>query len=109
MRGTRKRRKLALTRDGFVQADAGVCGVELPLGAIGIADGDPGVADKVKVIREALDFPGFEVKGILGDEKSGIRGALEFYGAADIAKGSVAGADVVVGLVAFDVLVSVIE
>ncbi len=84
-------------------------GEKLPGGTLGIADGDPGLADEIDVAREPLDFTGLEVEGIRRDEDHGVGAAEDLDGAADVAEGAEAGGDVVTGFVGFEVLVFVVE
>src|SRR6266403_791701 len=96
-------------RNGFIEMDAGVGGVELPLGVGRIANGNPGAVDEVNVSGEAFNVASFEVEGIIGKKESGIGAALNLDGAANIVKEAMAGADVVVRFLGFEVLGTVIE
>jgi len=62
------------------------------------------VLDDVDLLGEAVDFLGFEVERIAGDEEAGIGAALEFQEAADFLEGAAACGDVVVGFVGFEML-----
>ncbi len=95
--------------DGFVDANLRVRSVELPLGPRRIADGDPGAANAIEVAGKALDGARFEIQRIVG-EKDLITGlALDSESAVNVLKKAVTGADVVVRLGSFEMLVAVIE
>ncbi len=96
-------------RDGFIEMNPRVRRVELPLGVLRVADGDPGTVDKVDVAREAFDVPCFEVKRIIGNQDCRIGPPLDLDVAANVVKEAVAGADVVMSFFGFEVLVAVIE
>jgi hypothetical protein len=59
-----------------LHGDFGARGIKLPGGLLRIADGDPGMLDDVDLLGEAIDFLGFEVKRVAGDEEAGIGAAL---------------------------------
>ena len=75
----------------------------------GIADGDPGAVDEVQTAGEALDVARFEVKRIVRNQDRGIGVAFDFDIATNVVEKAVAGADVVVRFVGFEVLVVVVE
>jgi hypothetical protein len=60
-----------------LDGDFGARSVKLPGGLPRIADGDPRVLDDVNLLGEAVNFLGFEVERIAGDEEAGIGPALE--------------------------------
>jgi hypothetical protein len=60
--------------------------------------------DDVDLFGEAVDFLGFEVERIAGDEEAGIGAALEFQETADFFECAATRGDVVVGFVGFEVL-----
>jgi len=91
--------------DFIVEVHVGMRGKKLPAGTRGIADGDPGFADDVDIFAKALGFFGLEKKGIFGDEDGGAGLTDDFYGAADAMEEAVAGVDVVVGVVGFEMLI----
>src|SRR5712664_3483057 len=96
-------------RDGFIEPDPRVGCVELPIGVLGIAYGDPAAVDKVDVSREALHVPCFEVKRILRNQNCQIGAPLDLDIAANVVKEAVAGADVVMSFIGFEVLVAVVQ
>src|SRR5712664_2664820 len=93
----------------FIETDPRVGRVELPLGALGVADGDPAAVDEVYLSREAFDVPCFEVKRIVGNQNRWIGPPLDLDVAANVVKQAVSGADVVMSLLGVEVLVAVIE
>src|SRR5258708_39333303 len=95
--------------DSFIEADPRVGRVELPLGVLGVADGDPAAVDEVDLSREAFDVPCFEVKRIVGNQECRIGPPLDHDVAANVVKQAVSGADVVMSLLGVEVLVAVIE
>ncbi len=86
--------------DGFIEADSRVRRVELPLGMLGIADGDPRAVDEVDISREAFDVPRFEVERIVRNQECRIGPPLDLDVAPNVVKGAVPGADVVMVAVA---------
>src|SRR6266436_975322 len=96
-------------RDGLIQTNARVRGVELPFGMLRVADGDPGFTNEVDIAGKAFHFAGLEVERILGQQEGGIGAALDLHGAVDVAEEAAAGADVVMGFVAIEMLIFVIE
>jgi hypothetical protein len=96
-------------RGGFVEANTRVRGVKLPLRPRRIADSDPRAADQINVARKALDFAGFEIERILGNKNRGIGLTFDFHGPTNIVKKAVAGADVVVRFVGFEMFVVVVQ
>ena len=78
----------------LVQGDPGFGRIKLPGRFVRIADGEPGVVDDVVGGREALDFLGFEIKRVLGDEDRWIGPAFQFDGAMNVLEGAMAGADI---------------
>src|SRR5205823_2341581 len=95
--------------DGLVEVDPRVRRVELPLGVLGIADGDPGAVDEIDLSREAFYLSRFEVKRIIGNQDCRIGPPLDLDVAANVVKQAVARADVVMSFSGFEVLVAVIE
>ena len=95
--------------DGLVEVDPRVRRVELPLGVLGVADGDPGAVDEIDLSREAFYLSCFEVKRIIGNQDCRIGPPLDLDAAANVVKQTVSGADVVVSFIGFEVLVAVIE
>lgn len=83
--------------------------VELPSWMVRVADRDPSMTDEVDVVGEAFDFGGLEIERILRNQDQRIGVTLHFDGAVNVCKNAVAGADVVVSLIGFEVLVVVIE
>src|SRR6266851_441189 len=71
-------------RDGLIQTNARVRGVELPLGMLRVADGDPGFTNEVDIAGKAFHFAGLEVERILGQQEGGIGAALDLHGAVEI-------------------------
>src|SRR5713101_5801233 len=49
-------------RDSLVETNPGVRGIELPLGMLRIADGNPGAVDEVDFAREAFDVACLKVE-----------------------------------------------
>src|SRR6267378_5106606 len=74
-----------------------------------IANGDPGAVDEVHVAGEALDVSRFEIQRIVRNQDDGIRPPLDLHAPANIVENAVAGADVVVRFISFEVLVVVVE
>ena len=65
--------------------------------------------DEVHVAGEALDVSRFEIQRIVRNQDSGIRPPLDLDAPANIVENAVAGADVVVRFISFEVLVVVVE
>jgi len=91
--------------DLVVELHVGMCGKKLPAGALGIADGDPSFANDVDVFAKALGFLGLKLKMIFGNENGGAGLADDVYGAMNVMEEAVAGVDVVMGVVGFEMLI----
>src|ERR1700739_3802333 len=70
-------------RDVLLDGELGLRGVKLPRGFLWIADGEPGMLEDVDLFGEAVDFLGFEVKRIAGNEEAGIGAPLELQESTD--------------------------
>ena len=79
--------------------------VKLPLGAVRVADGDPGLANNVDVVSKFFDLVSFEVERIVAGKDGGIGLALDLNRAANVEKRAAAGADVIVRFIRFEMLI----
>ena len=95
--------------DSLVEANARFGSIELPIGAAGITDGDPGALHEIQIARNTLDGASFEIQRIVGEEDLIVGLALDFESAVNVLKEAVAGADVVVGFGGFKMLAAIVQ
>ena len=95
--------------DAFAETNARLGRIKLPGGMTRIADGDPAPVDEVNIIGETFDFGGLEKERILGNQDQGIGAAGHLDSTADVGEEAVASADVVAGLIGFQMLIVVVE
>ena len=92
-------------RDALFEGDFGFGSVKLPSRMLRIANCEPGVADDIEIRGHALDFLGFKINGIFGDQQRGVGVAFQFHIAVDIVERAMAGLNVELCIIGFQVLV----
>ena len=94
---------------GLAYVNAGLRRIKLPFRMLEIANGDPRAVDQVDVRGKAFDVASFKIEGIIREEHIRAGAARNLDGAVDVVKKPVTGADVVMCLGGFDVLVVVVK
>ena len=79
--------------------------VKLPLWTVGVADGDPGLANDVDVVSHLFDLGRFEIERIVARKDGGIGLALDLNRTANVEKRPAASADVIVRFIRFEMLI----
>jgi hypothetical protein len=70
-----------------------------------VAHGDPGLANDVEIVAKSFDVVGLEIQRVVGHQETGIGTSLDFDRAADVQESAATRADVVVGVVGFEMLI----
>src|SRR5260370_34946684 len=81
-------------RDGLIETNPGVRRIELPLGMLRVADGNPCAVYEVDVSRKAFDVACLKVERTIGNQQRGLGPPLNLNVATHVVKAAMTCADV---------------